>query len=250
MSLKPLQSRRLITVQRPALWIMNILATILLMLVLLGLAFDLGRRNAGYDSSDSTAQIELLQRQIQELQSDSDESHRRAAMLERSSRIEDSTSGQLKKSLDKAQAEAVELKKELSFYKSIVSPEENKQSIVIQTVQMKADGEGGFDYKIMISQRGRNDKYARGAAEVSIEGLLKGKRKTLDLSAVAGEVKEPIKFGFKYFQNLTGKLKLPEGFIADFLRVKLTPKTANLDAVDEQFPWDDLTAGENYVGQQ
>jgi len=250
MSLKPIQSRRLITIQRPALWIISIVAMFLLVLVQLGLAFDLGRRNAGYDSSEATAYIEQLQRQIQELQSESEESQRRAAMLERNSRIEDDTSEQLKKSLDEAQAEAVELKKELSFYKSIVSPEDGKQSIMIQTIQLKKDELGAFDYKIMISQRGRNDSFARGTAEVTVKGLMQGKNKVLDLSDISEEAKKPIKFGFRYFQNLTGKLKLPDGFVADYLRVKLTPRTAKLDDVDEQFPWDDLTAGENYVGQQ
>ena len=249
MSLEPIQSRRLITIQRLALWIMSILAILLLVLVLLGLAFDQGRRIAGYDSREAMVYIEQLQRQIQELQSQSDESQRRAAMLERNSRIEDDSSEQLKKSLDEAQAEAVELKKELSFYKSIVSPEDGKQSIMIQTIALKKDEQGGYDYKIMISQRGRNDRFARGTAKVSIEGMAQGKRKTLDLSELSDEAKKPMKFGFRYFQNLTGKLKLPEGFIADSLRVRLTPKTAKLDAVDEQFPWDDLTAGENYVGQ-
>jgi hypothetical protein len=250
MSLKPIQSRRLITIQRPALWIMSIVAIFILVLVLLGLAFDQGRQIAGYDSSEAMAYIDQLQQQIQELQSQSDESQRRAAMLERNRRIDDDTSEQLKKSLDAVQAEAVELKKELSFYKSIVSPEDGKQSIIIQTIQLKKDEQGGFDYKIMISQRGRNDSFARGTADVTVKGLLKGKSKVLELSAISDEAKKPIKFGFRYFQNLTGKLKLPEGFVADYLRVKLTPKTAKLDAVDEQFPWDDLTAGDNYVGQQ
>ena len=250
MSLKPIQSHRLITIQRPALWIMSIVAIFLLVLVLLGLAFDQGRRIAGYDSSEATAYVDQLQQQIKQLQSESDESQRRAAMLERNSRIDDDTSEQLKKSFDALQAEAVELKKELSFYKSIVSPEDGKQSIMIQTIQLKKDEQGSFDYKIMISQRGRNDSFARGTADVTIKGLLQGKSKVLELSAISDEAKNPMKFGFRYFQNLTGKLKLPDGFIADYLRVKLTPKTAKLDAVDEQFPWDDLTAGDNYVGQQ
>jgi hypothetical protein len=250
MSLKPIHTRRLITIQRPVLWVMSVLALFLLVLILLGLAFDQGRRIAGYDSGEATDYIEQLQRQIQELQSESDESQHRAAMLERSNRIDDDTSEQLKKSLDEAQAEAVELKKELSFYKSIVSPEDGKQSIMIQNVLLKKDEKGDYDYKIMISQRGRNDSYARGTAEVSIEGMVQGKRKVLDLSAISDEAKKPIKFGFRYFQNITGKLKLPEGFIGDYLRVKLTPKTAKLDAIDEQFPWDDISAGDNYVGQQ
>jgi hypothetical protein len=53
-----------------------------------------------------------------------------------------------------------------------------------------------------------------------------------------------MKFGFKYFQNFSGTLKLPAGFKAESMRVKLNPRTKTLEAIDETFPWDDLTAGD------
>ena len=131
-----------------------------------------------------------------------------------------------------------------------MSPEDGKQTIVIQTIQIKKDDQGGFDYKIMVSQRGRNESFARGTAEVTIEGREQGKDKVLNLADISDEAKKSMKFGFRYFQNFTGKLKLPDGFMPDSMRVKLTPGTAKLDPVDEQFPWDDLTAGDINVGQQ
>lgn len=165
-------------------------------------------------------------------------------MLERNSKIEDDTTGQLKKSLSEAQNEALELKKELAFYKSIVAPEQGKPSIVVQTIQLKKDLVGDYDYKIMISQQGRNDRFARGTLEVSIEGNNQGVNQVLALNDVSADVKNPMKFGMKYFQNFTGKLTLPQGFAAESMRVKVKPSSKTLEAVDEIFPWDDLTAGE------
>jgi hypothetical protein len=96
----------------------------------------------------------------------------------------------------------------------------------------------------MVSQQGQNDRFARGTVEVSIEGTKQGVKQVLALDAVSDDVSKPLNFGFKYFQNFSGKLKLPEGFRAESMRVKLNPKTKTLDSVDETFPWDDLTAGD------
>ena len=138
----------------------------------------------------------------------------------------------------------MELKKELAFYKSIVAPEQGKPSIVIQTIQLKKDVGGDYNYKIMISQQGRNDRFARGDIEVSIEGAKQGAKQVLALSDVSDDAAKPMRFGLKYFQNFTGKLKLPEGFEAESMRVKLKPRSKTLDSIDEKFPWDDLTAGD------
>ena len=114
----------------------------------------------------------------------------------------------------------------------------------MQTIQLKKDPSGDYDYKIMISQQGRNDRFARGTVDVSIEGSNQGAGQVLALGDVSDDVKKPMKFGMKYFQNFTGKLSLPQGFTAESMRVKLKPSSKTLDSVDEVFPRDDLTAGD------
>ena len=250
MNMRPLQTRYLITIQRPFRWFIGLLAVIALVAASIWLAYERGRHVAGFDASDADQVIDSLRIEIETLQADLAESQRQTAMLERSSKIEDDTTGQLKKTLAEVQNEALELKKELAFYKSIVAPEQGKPSLVVQTIQLKKDITGDYDYKIMVSQQGRNDRFARGTVDVSIEGENQGVKQVLALSDVSDDVSKPLNFGMKYFQNFTGKLTLPEGFTAKSMRVKLKPSSKTLDSVDEKFPWDDLTAGEQYVGQQ
>jgi len=244
MSMKPIQTKYLITIQRPARWFLGFTAIIALVAAAIWFSYEQGRRVAGFDSADTNRIIESLEAENETLQAELAEYRRQAAMLERNSKIEDDASGQLQKTMAEAQKEVLELKKELAFYKSIVAPEQNKPSIVIQTIQLKKDVAGDYDYKIMVSQQGRNDRFARGTVDVNIEGSKQGEAQVLGLSKISDNVKNPMKFGFKYFQNFTGKLKLPEGFKAEFMRVKINPKSKTLDSVDEKFPWDDLTAGE------
>lgn len=244
MSVKPIRTHKIITIQRPGLWLLSAVFAVFLILILIWSAFEYGRRVAGYDSADADAYIAQLQAQLEESQAEIIEVNRKATMLERNSRIDGEASQQLKEILAQAQSEVLELKKELSFYKSIVAPEQGSRSLAIQTIQLKPDVDGGYSYKIMISQRGRNDRFARGTIDVSIDGVNHdGQPVSLKLSKVSNDTKKPMKFGFKYFQNFEGVMNLPDGFLPQSLRVKVNPKSSKIKAIDEQFAWSDLTVG-------
>ena len=243
MRLKPLQTQQIIAIKQPRMWLLSLVLIFSIILISVWVSFEYGRNIAGYDSSDAEAYIDQLQAQLEESQAEIVESNRQATMLERNSRIDVDASTQLKDTLAQVQDEVLVLKKELSFYKSIVAPEQGDRSVAIQTIQLKANESGGFAYKIMVSQRGRNDRFARGTIEVSIEGVKKGQSVTLKLADVSNDTKKPMKFGFKYFQNFEGVITLPAQFLPDTLRVKVKPSVGKIKALDEQFAWSDLTAG-------
>jgi hypothetical protein len=248
--MKPLQTHRIITIQQPGLWWLGLITVISLILLMIWSAFEYGRYVAAYavdfNKADADAYIEQLQEKLEKSQEEIIETKRQATMLERNSRIDVDASVLLKETLAQTQSEVVTLKKELSFYKSIVAPEQGSRSLAIQKMQVKANVAGGYDYKIMVSQRGRNDQYARGIIDVSIEGLSKGKPATLTLAEVSNDTGKfmksgPMKFGFKYFQNFEGVIILPETFVPDIIRVKVKPGKGKIKAIDEQFSWSELT---------
>lgn len=243
MNYKPVRSRVLITIQRPGLWVLNLLIMLGVIALLLWAAFMYGQRVAGYDKSEAIGYIEGLEQQIVDLRVQNTESQRQAAMLERNSTIDDGASDQLKISLTEAQEEVLELKKELAFYKSIIAPGESKRSLMIQTIQLKTDVNGDHQYKIMVSQRGRNDNFARGSIDVTIGGSEAGQVKVIKLSDVSKDAKNPIGFSFKYFQKFEGSMTLPATFQPEYMRVKVKPRSSKIDPIDEQFAWADLTAG-------
>ena len=245
MTTRPIQARHLITVQRPFLWVLSTIGLVALVVVAVWLSYETGRRTAGFDAASVSEVVDSMQNQITALEGELAESRRQTAMLERNSQIDGDTSAELKRTLSEAQSEALELKKELAFYKSIVAPEQGKPSIVIQTIQLKPELPiGQYGYKIMVSQQGKNNNFARGVIDVSVEGTKLGKKQVVALTSISDEAKKPMKFGFKYFQNFKGTLILPEDFVAEAMRVKLKPKSKTLEPVDERFPWADLTAGD------
>ena len=251
MSPKPLETRLLVTVHRPGLWMAAFAAIVLLVLAGFWMSYEYGRSVAGYDAGLFEQERAALQQELDQANAKIAEMQHQAAMLERNSKIDVDASKQLKTSLDEAQSEVLKLKKELAFYKSIVTPEQTKRAVAIQTIQLDADGEGGYNYRIMVSQRGRNDRFVRGILQVGIKGSQDGVETVIPLKNVSKQAKKKLKFGFKYFQNFEGKLKLPANFQPESMRVQVKPSSKKIDAVDESFAWSDLTAGgKQNVGQK
>jgi hypothetical protein len=244
MNYRPLQNKIIIPVQRPFLWVLSFVVLLAVIALMIWLAFAYGQRAAGYDKVEAIAYIEDLERQISQLESRNTINERQAVILERNSTIDDGASEQLKVLLTKAQAESLELRKELAFYKSIVSPGDSKRTLTIQAIQLRpATTRGDYQYQITVIQQGRNDNLTRGSIEVVLEGTEAGLVKTIKLTEISEEAAKPFRFGFKYFQKFSGTMTLPETFQPDFMRVQVKPNSDKLDPIDEQYSWADLIAG-------
>jgi len=64
MSPKPLETRLLVTVHRPALWLAAFGAVVLLVLAGFWMSYEYGRSVAGYDVSQSDQEIARLQQAL------------------------------------------------------------------------------------------------------------------------------------------------------------------------------------------
>ncbi len=243
MSLRPRQTHRLLVIQRPALWLFSLaLLTAVLLLALWG-AFEYGRLHAVANGAETRDYITTLEDEIASLRRQIVEYQRQTTMLERNRQIDEDAADQLKATLLEAQTEVVALKKQLGFYKSVVSPESGERSLQVQRIRFTADPDGGYRYKIMLSQHGRNDRLVRGTLAVSLKGRQKGKSVQLKLGELSAEMKQPARFGFKYFQNFEGRLDFPEGFEPQGVNVLVKPKTKKIKALDEHYSWTEILSG-------
>jgi cell division protein FtsL len=240
-----LPTRILIAIKRPGLWLLGALAILLAIITLVWSAYLYGQRQAGFDRSQAMKTVTELSQKLEDLQKQYTENQHQAAMIERTSQIDDDANKQLKKSLNDSQQQVLDLKKELAFYKSVVTPDHEKRSLAVQTIQLQQDETGEYRYKVMVSQRGRNDKLVRGSVEIKIEGTEAGKVKVLNLSDVSKNAKNVTKFSFKYFQNFEGTMNLPTNFTPENLRVVVTPSSWGVAKIDELYSWADLSSGGN-----
>jgi hypothetical protein len=78
---------------------------------------------------------------------------------------------------------------------------------------------------------------AKGSIGLTILGLQNGQSKRLRLSQVSPQKLDKIKMRFRFFQNVEGKLKIPEGFEPASIEVEVKPSTSKLQPVKESYNW-------------
>lgn len=243
----------LISIQRPYLWIASLVGIIACVLILVWSFFEYGRYVAGFDQSATQQRIAVLEQQIDDLTQRNEDLQRHNAKLVRDQGIDRDAGSQVQKELARAQEQILAMREELTFYRNIVQPNKSSRTVVIKKVQLVSEGENQYRYKVVLIQDGRHDSAVRGNVELSFEGAQSdGQIVRLDLPTVSTQkVSKSQRFGFKYFQNFEGSIRIPENFAPMSMYIRVLPSSSRVPKIDKSFPWDDLIAGgeQSNVGQ-
>jgi hypothetical protein len=160
------------------------------------------------------------------------------AYLDRSQEIDDSACSSVKKSLGSLQSEASDLREQLAFYRGIVSPQESQAGVRVYDFKvMKMPQAGIYKFDLVLIQSVRNDKRIGGTISVSIEGLRGSIKQTLKLKDLLTDPKPDMVFSFKYFEEFSGGLQLPDGFRPLRAVVSLEPQGEGVPTIEDEYEW-------------
>lgn len=156
--------------------------------------------------------------------------------------IDDSAYAELHKSLEQSNFELGELRSELKFYRSIITPQDGEQGIRVQefAITPTANVEK-FTYKLVLIQTLQQGEELSATVSLSIKGENAGERTTIQHP---GPDQEKIQVNFKYFQNLTGILELPKAFKPLAVKINLAGSKNKALISEKWHPWLQVTAAE------
>lgn len=243
----PSHNQYLISIQRPQLWLFSLAGVLLVLGVLIWMAFVYGQLTAGHDRVIASQQASKLEDQVDDLLSQNEVLQRQAAKLSRDIGIDRDAGGQVEKELTKSQSQILDMKEELTFYRSIVQTNKTARAVNIKKLVLNPGGVGVFKYKLVLVQDGHNDSLVRGTVEFFLEGSRGGERVEMIEWPVVSVTKidKQQKFVFKYFQNFEGAIKVPEHFVPSAIHVKVQSATSGVVNVDETYQWDAMLNEEN-----
>lgn len=177
----------------------------------------------------------------------------RVAILERSSLVDREAANNVRTLIRELEDEKAALNKDLTFYKSIMAPEDLTDGVKLSALDL-VSGTAPYQYRmrLVISQVARNNGFLRGALRVSVTGQQDGKEKTLSLLELAGLGNSPT-LGFRYFQSFPESrgfldFDLPENFQPESIRVRIQIRSGGARSLDKTFNWDEELAAD--VGQE
>ncbi|MDH5571213.1 MAG: hypothetical protein OEY89_05565 [Gammaproteobacteria bacterium] len=228
------------------LWLLAVVA-----LVIAGWSlFDYGRFLAGYNSVEMEREKESLIKHKAELEEQIDQLREKKALLERAAQIERQAYDELDVTFKVLQAEILELKEELAFYRGIVSPKDASSGLQLQSFKIEPNGTGlSYRYKLVLTQVLKNDRVATGKLNFFIDGLRGEEPVTLELKDVDEKHVNELDYRFKYFQNIEGDMTLMEGFTPLRITAQIVPSSKTWNAIEKTIEWDMQEKGDN-VGHE
>lgn len=208
-------------------------------------AYEYGLRMGGYAAEQARATEAHLRIQVADLREQVQKLRQRNTLLSRAERIERDARERLRGVIEKRERKISSLEEELAFYRNIVSPSKMDPGLQIRRVAFNsiAGVDRAYRYEVVLSQLNGGDRYASGQVHLSVDGHQSGEPATMELGELALDESVQTKFRFKYFQTLSGRIRLPEDFEPGWLKVDVAPEGGRFDSVNETYAWDTVLSG-------
>lgn len=233
--------RHVIRVDRP--WLRWAAAGIGAIVVLIGsfTLYALGRSQSGNDWTH-TLRLEAEQRrlitEIRRLRAENSRLSERVVLLERAAEIDKRAAAVLNQSLRDGQTELAALKEQIAFYRGIVSPDESSAGVRVYELQLRPGSEPElYQYDLVLIQVMRHENTVSGNANLTFMGLQNGQPRSYSLAEVDVERGKSLLFSFRYFQQLSGSVRLPEGFVPSRVQVDVTRNGKSPVRFQQLYDW-------------
>ena len=186
--------------------------------------------------------LESTKTELATAQKDLESTRERESLAARSDQVSRTANSSLQDSLREREEEIAALRADLAFYQRLVGGRAPRQGLTVHQLALKPIGQSaGYAFRLTLTQNMKKAETSNGEVRLEVDGVRGAKLAGLNWKDLTQDQQaEPIKFKFKYFQQLDGSLMLPEGFQPN--RVTVTAKSDSGDEVKQAFAWRDALA--------
>jgi len=159
----------------------------------------------------------------------------------------------LKETIRDLKDQVAKLTEEVTFYKSLMAPSTLERGIQVADFELTPlEQAGRYRFHLLLTQvetrrdwvQGDVSLVVRGRAEADDPESTAGSdsatgttERVLPLTEIAEEGTYPLKFRFRYFQDLTGVIRLPAGFTPEQIVITAGRRGASTEAANRTFDW-------------
>lgn len=197
--------------------------------------------------------VSQLEQQINQLYERSEQFDYQQHIAQVELGIERAATTSLQQELLAAQDENFALRRELTFYQKIMSPETEASGVVIDSLELQPSRQtNSYHFRLALVQTERQRNLISGTVSMRLRGRQDGEPAELDLQSLAAIETKDRQFSMRYFTVQAGTFILPEGFVADRIDVEVSIRGAGNQPLARSFFWDQLlspaaTEAENHT---
>lgn len=184
--------------------------------------------------------VEALQEDMQNLGKELDAEKSRSVVAEREVDIVRRANALLRASEREHQDEIAGLRADLAFYRRLGGANGSQNPLAVHYLELQTT-QSPRVYRIIftLTQNLRWAAVISGRIELGIDGIANGKARHFTETQLLAESADPLRFQFKYFQQLERLITLPENFEPSRLTIRLKSRSLRTD-VEQSMEWQSL----------
>ncbi len=173
-----------------------------------------------------------LEQQLADLQA-------RLAIAERGTDVTGAANKQLRDELLQMELALDASRSDLEFYRRLLSAGLEKGLGVHELRVRPTASPRVFHYNLTLALNSRQPGPAKGQVRLAVHGISGDQPQTLRLADLGDGLADALRYEFRYFQQLSGDLILPQDFFPERLTVTVVPQSRG-DSVTREFAWYEL----------
>lgn len=215
---------------------MHNLKKVLAVAALLGLSLVVGLLVGQWNGKEAIFQNGALVQQLDTLTEQNQTLQKNLVAAELAVKVQEQAAQELQKKLTGLLSEKVALEDALSFYRDLMEAGDKPEGLRVANFALFATNTPKvFQFSVLITQVAEKRKYVAGDILLKVVGVMNGARQEVIFDAASAVVGFPLRFRFKYFQDLVGQVRLPSDFIPERVSVSVQQNAKN--AVTSDFEW-------------
>ena len=201
------------------------------------LAYEYGMQQASGANASLLRERETLLDKLAQTDQALGDTRQALADLKLGGAVDELANEEVRQSVEDLQNQIAVLNEEIRFYKGVMVPNADEKGLRIERFGVTAtDNADQFRYQLQLTQVVEKHEYVSGEVEISIVGKQPDEvgRDLLSEPTIKTSYQE--RFRFRYFQNIEGEIKLPQGFSPNAVVVRLKPSGQKRD-IEKTFDW-------------
>lgn len=195
------------------------------------------RARAAREQAQAQADLRQAQARISALQAQTMALERSLEQAQRQLEVDRTAYADLSRALEESAARITDLRAELALYRRIIQPEDPERGVEVEELSLTPVDDGlGFRYKLVLIQPLGNGGLIEGTVTFEVEGV-NGEGITDRVRWPEGGQTGALSVRFRYFQTLSGVLRLPANFTPSRIGVSVSPAQEGEPIAERWYPW-------------
>lgn len=201
--------------------------------------YSIGNLKGFRVQGQAIAERDQLRAELQTRLSEADTLSQQVANLSLASEVDQASSEGVRQEVIELKGEIAALQEDISFYRSLMAPNENQRGLTIGSVEVISTGAPRqYDFKVVVQQLATSHQLLNGSLNINIIGRENGVVQVIPIKDLSQQINvEDIRLRFKYFQSVEGLVELPFGFTPERIELMARSTGKNATEVEKKFGW-------------